>query len=405
MARLGHQLLSNFDQIFYTGPMLFYISAFTILISLVVLYFNWKTNWNAIYLAFLFILTSLFGLGHYFMTNGDSRFWLAVFFNHFTPFMFLIGPFLYLYVRNTLLDTTTVCKKDCFHSIPALLSFVGSLGYYFQPFDQKLIIADRILADLDVIRTIKVNYFYDIGQSFALRCFFSIGYLMYCLYLLYKTAVFEIKENHMATRVFIISYRWLIVLLICLVVIFVSFTILALHSANSVPSKTLKDGHILYLIAGIAYCIMSFSLLFFPEILHGIKRKTEFIIQKKRKINTAIETDPLFELSCAIVNHLEKEKPFLDANFSISDIAVRLKVPQIQVSYCINHLIETKFSKLKTELRIKHAINLLEIGTGSKLTIEAIGEQSGFKSRSHFYTAFKEETGFTPTEYLKRTKK
>lgn len=385
--------------------MLLFVSVLTILISIVLLYHNWKSNMHVIYLSILFVLTSLFGLGHYFITSSNSRFWLAVFFNHFAPFMFLIGPFLFFYIRNVLYGTVVSCKRDCFHSIPALIAFFGSLEYYLEPFENKLIIAGRIIANLDVIRTIDVNYFYDIGESFALRCFLAIGYLMYCLYLLYKTAVFEIQENHMTTRVFITSYRWLIVLLICLVAIFVSFTILALHSANSVPSKTLKDGHILYLIAGIAYCIMSFSLLFFPEILYGIKRKAEFIIQKKRKIYTAIKTDPLFELSCAILKHLEEEKPFLDANFSISDIAVRLKVPQIQVSYCINHLIETKFSELKTELRIKHAINLLEIGTGSKLTIEAIGEQSGFKSRSHFYTAFKEETGFTPTEYLKRTKK
>jgi AraC-like DNA-binding protein len=44
----------------------------------------------------------------------------------------------------------------------------------------------------------------------------------------------------------------------------------------------------------------------------------------------------------------------------------------------------------------------LKRGTDSTLTIEAISEQSGFKTRSNFYTAFKEETGLTPTEYAEK---
>ena len=60
----------------------------------------------------------------------------------------------------------------------------------------------------------------------------------------------------------------------------------------------------------------------------------------------------------------------------------------------------TKFSKLKSELRIKYALELLKNGSNSLITIEAIGKQSGFKTRSNFYSAFKDETGFTPTEYI-----
>lgn len=111
------------------------------------------------------------------------------------------------------------------------------------------------------------------------------------------------------------------------------------------------------------------------------------------------EEDPLFELSEKMLYYLREKKPYLDPDFSISTIAINLQVPQNHISYCINTLMNTTFYKLRAELRVEHAIALLQSTTKERLTIEAIGEHSGFKTRSNFYMAFKEITGMTPTEY------
>lgn len=387
--------------------MLLYLSIFTIVISIILLYYNWKSNKNAAFLSLVFLLTSLFGIGHYFMVFGHSRFWLAVFYNNFAPFMFLIGPFLYFYVRNTLLDRNTLSKKDGLHFIPATIALIGTSPYLFQSFEKKLQIADQIIENLDAIRNIEVNLFYNIGQSFAFRTILAFTYLIYCIYLLWKSYPSEINDPEIPKKQFAITYRWLIILLTSLLFIFISFTILSLNAAVSKPSDTIDDGYVLYVMAGFAYCVMSFSLLLFPEILYGIPRKIEpnKIKKKREKIKIDPKEDPFFDLSNTILKYLEEKKPFLNYDFAVSDIALDLKVPQNHVSYCITYLMETKFSKLKSELRIKHALNLLEKGSNSKLTIEAIGKQSGFKTRSNFYSTFKEEIGFTPSEYLERLHK
>lgn len=384
--------------------MLLFLSVFTIIISFVLITFNWRVNKNAVFLSLVFILTSLFGIAHYYLVFAHSRFCLAVFYNHFAPFMFLIGPLLYFYIRNTLSDKNTISKKDWIHFIPASIALIGTLPYLFLTFDTKLQIADRIIKDLDAIGNIEVNLFYSIGASFILRTIVFFLYLVYCIYLIWKVYSTGFNEKQVSQKQFLITYRWLIILLTSLSFISVSFIILAINAAVSTPSDTINSGHVLYLIAGFAYCIMSFSVLLFPRVLYGIPKKTMGNTTKEKIIVNPIE-DPLYELSNRILNYLEREKPYLKSNFILSDISLALQVPQNNVSYCITILMKTKFSKLKNELRIRHAIQLITESNLSTLTIESIGKRSGFKTRSNFYTAFKEETGLTPNQYAKRIRK
>jgi AraC-like DNA-binding protein len=50
---------------------------------------------------------------------------------------------------------------------------------------------------------------------------------------------------------------------------------------------------------------------------------------------------------------------------------------------------------------VGHAISLLRAGAHLTTSIEGIAESSGFKSKSIFYAAFKEEYGVTPTDWIK----
>ena len=71
----------------------------------------------------------------------------------------------------------------------------------------------------------------------------------------------------------------------------------------------------------------------------------------------------------------------------------------INISYCINSILKTSFYKLRGKYRVDYAISLLVNDIHKKLTMEAIGSQSGFTTRSNFYKTFKEFTGKTPLEY------
>ncbi len=395
--------------------MLLYLSIFTILLSLLLLYNNLASNKNVAYLSLFLIGSSIYGIAHYLVVYGKSPFWLAIFYNHFTPLMLLLGPLLFFYVRGTLNDTSKLKKWDAVHCIPALIHLAGIIPYTFLPFEEKLRIAHAIINNIDAIISININYFYSTAISFVIRPILLLSYILYCIVLLWKRFKNPKLDLDVPQKQLFISLRWLVILLVSLFFIVIEFLIITYNSITIKPSVGLVNSYPLYILSGVAYFIMSFSLLLFPNILYGIpkrvysekefkKIKSPKQIQPNIVVKSSIEEDPFYELSENIKEYLNKEKPFVNPNFSVSDIALALQVPQNHILYCINDLMHTKFSALKSDLRIGYAVELLSGSLKESITIEAIAQQSGFNTRASFYNAFKKKTGMTPTEFIARQK-
>jgi AraC-like DNA-binding protein len=209
----------------------------------------------------------------------------------------------------------------------------------------------------------------------------------------------------------LINLRWIILLLTILLVVIVNYLVIIASLIQSKPSETLTSFYPIYITSGIAFYFLSLSLLLFPNILYGIPEFIAISSKKKKKkkkplieIATPIESDFYQDLSERMKKYLTTEKPFTNPNFKISDIAIALHVTQNEVFYCINEVLKTKFSDLKSELRIKFAVELLTSDFKKTLTIEGIAKQSGFNSRGIFYSAFKKIMGITPTEYISNLK-
>ncbi len=375
------------------------------------MYSNWDINRNAIYLALFLICASIYGIAHYFVIYGKSPFWLAIFYNHFSPFMLLLGPLLLFYIRGTLDDTTALKKTDLFHFIPALIHLIGIIPYTLQPFSDKIEIARSIIHNVDDIIAINTNYFYSTTVNFIIRPVALLVYIVYCMYLIWKRFAVSNFDRNIPKKQLLISFRWLIILIVSLFFIVVEFLIITYNSITLKPNVGLINSYPLYILSGVAYCIMSFSLLLFPNILYGIPKRI-VVKEKNKKVKlkkqvstllderAQLEEDPFSELSESIKVYLEKERPYLNSDFSLSDIALAMQVPQNHVSYCINTIMNTKFSTLKSDLRIHYVTDLFSGNLKESYTIEGIAQQAGFKTRAHFYSAFKEKTGVTPTEFI-----
>jgi AraC-like DNA-binding protein len=392
--------------------MFLFNSLLSLFISVILIFYNWRENKNTIYLGLFLLIISTYSLTHYFSVFGDSPFWLAIFYGHFAPFMMLAGPLIYFYVRGIIRDTYILKPTDFLHFIPAIIVFLGNIPYYLTPFSVKLENAQKILDDMNQLQFMRVNFIFPIAANYIMRVSSLMIYTLISYYRIWKYRP-TVKKS-IPTQQYLLTYRWLNMFFITLIILLIAFGMITADFIQKTPKETYGALDLVHNLGGIMFLLLSLSLLVFPQILYGFPIYTEIadarktktpVIQQKVDVNIVDEDDeenPFIELRDQINAYLADEKPYLNPDFSIGDMAAALKVPQHHVSYCLRALFKQSFPKLKTTLRIQYALQLMNSSDFEHLSIEGIGQMAGFSSRSSFYSAFQTEMGCSPGEYLEK---
>ncbi|MFN5422219.1 MAG: helix-turn-helix domain-containing protein [bacterium] len=399
--------------------MLLYISLSTCFISLLLTVYNWHRNKTANYLAAFLISISLYGLAHYFIVDGKNAFLLAIFYNHFTPINLLAGPFLYFYIRGTLTDKSEIAGKDLIHFIPATVHFIGIIPYLLTPFQQKVQIANSIIENLNFMKQVDANFIFSVQTAFFMRPFMLIAYSVLCVLLIWKNGTVDNNKRNIPSKQFRITYRWLVLLILNVLIITANYSYLTIRFIRNSASDAIVNANNVYFATGVLFSLMAIGLLFFPQVLYGMPRykspddvNIDIPNERKKlegdsdqtpeKITPKPDNEPFLELAKRIDEYVSKEKPYTNPEFSIEQLAEALNVPLNHISYCLSNVMNIKFTTYRMKLRIEYAKELLKSGKNNEYTIEGIAQQAGFSTRSNFYNAFKAETGYTPTEYVKQ---
>lgn len=101
----------------------------------------------------------------------------------------------------------------------------------------------------------------------------------------------------------------------------------------------------------------------------------------------------------ALKSLMEKEKPYLDPNFSMSRLCDLASISRRKMTYVINDVMKKNFYGVINEYRIQEATELFKKDSQNQLKIESIAEMVGFQSKSSFNACFKKFTGQTPSEF------
>ena len=112
----------------------------------------------------------------------------------------------------------------------------------------------------------------------------------------------------------------------------------------------------------------------------------------------AEDTDGSYaELMGRIEELMEQEKPYLNSELKMSDVAAVLGIHQNDISSCINSMKGCSFSQFINTYRVEYAKQLLSEQTDMKIL--TVYTKSGFANEQSFYRTFKQISGMTPREW------
>ena len=95
---------------------------------------------------------------------------------------------------------------------------------------------------------------------------------------------------------------------------------------------------------------------------------------------------------------IEKEKPYLNPDFQLSDLRQVLPLNRTYLSQFINTEYGCSFYQWVNDLRVEEAKRLMR--EQPELKIQDLADRCGFSSRQVFARVFARETGFTPSEWI-----
>ena len=122
--------------------------------------------------------------------------------------------------------------------------------------------------------------------------------------------------------------------------------------------------------------------------------------QREGKLSSARQSDILHRVFMV----METSDEIFSPDFSLPRLAELVGDTRNNVSEAINLRYQGNFNALVNEYRVKEACRRINDRTQwSDYTLEAIGQSVGFKSRSTFWTTFKEIVGLTPGAYQRQS--
>lgn len=375
-----------------------------LIICLLLLIYQFKENKTVIYTVALIILANIRQIMLMQLNQLTNNWVFAVLLINFDPFIILIGPILLLYFKSLVEEKFIFEKWFWFYLIPCSIIFINTLPYFLLDFESKIqyvkLIHNYLNSEIKIPGgTLLFDYKIQLKTTLIHNCS-MIAYSMYYLYQQKKLNLIKSKNSTFFVR--------LVLIIILVMTPLVLHVILATLHAPNKYDLSFHDSTMSYDLLYLASLILPLSFFLYPSWLYGSKTSTP-IGEKLKEIWSAIlrntteeekEKPVKSEDIEQIVRYIEAKKPYLKVDFSIHDVSRELNIPQLRVSNCFNKQLETTFPDFRNRLRIEHAINLFQENAHYHMSIEGIALQSGFKTKSAFYAAFRIVHGMTPTEWI-----
>ncbi|WP_299439366.1 helix-turn-helix domain-containing protein [uncultured Aquimarina sp.] len=300
---------------------------------------------------------------------------------------FLERPLLYLFVISILYSDFKIRFKHLWHLVPLLLSTIVLFPRFYLSF---------ILGELPTnSKEIEGSF------TYILATFQRLGYIIATFLALwkYKRIMYEnysstIKDN----------YNWLFQMNVILTILFVATVAKNIYKFSSSPNYMIEIRLIILILILAFTCWLILKALLIPKMFRGIDSKIQLIstLVNSRAGENYNHLESISKKINSLKLYMEEQKPFLNPNLTIKELASDLDMTPQELSILINHHIHKNFYEFINDYRIEVAKKIFQDPNQKKTTILEILYEVGFNSKSSFNSSFKKHTGLTPTSYRKQ---
>lgn len=309
--------------------------------------------------------------------------------------LFTFAPLFYFYLHRLLFRKRFSSKQAWPHFILPSLLFLAYIPYFFMDgkrFQHKIVNNETDLKWVFVI-------------SFIIAVFSNLYYYYKC-----RKAVRNYSESYINET----AYHQNINYLSAVLVIFMVCIILGVFTCVLFVINTLRNGQITELLENsinliwIAFSLIGFVLGYYaihqPEIFkisHEETADTGMITPEPEaaKTRTSIAEDDLETFRARIEEVMKAQKPFLNPNLALNDLATLVKTPSHTLSRVIREGYDKNFFDFINSYRIEEFKENINNPKYHNYTLLGIAFEVGFNSKTAFNRSFKKITGQTPSEY------
>jgi AraC-like DNA-binding protein len=364
-----------------------------------------------IYLGLFLFLFNFIILSHYLYLYNESKVTIAFILSiPFNASAFAIGPLAFLYVRSILKDDTQFSKKDWVHFILFAIIFLGRLPYNFSSWEEKLILADKIINESwRSLSYSTYNHFLPLRINYKLKGLHFLIYLIAIWYVLLKSK-FKMPSSMVLLKQQKIVYNWLHFFAVTVSILGVLFGLILFPNAKDKLTYHL-EANILFILVFSGFLILILGLILYPQILYGIPiEKTLVKINEEVSESEVMDEkdsislhDDYIENIRALIEKWKEEFKFKDPNSTMKSLSEDIDIPKHHLAYFFNQINNEKYIDWRNRLRVEYAMEILGREQKYDKTIEVLGEESGFRSYSAFIRSFKQFTGKLPKDFIRET--
>ena len=126
------------------------------------------------------------------------------------------------------------------------------------------------------------------------------------------------------------------------------------------------------------------------------------ILTKKKEILPKVVAQPLTngeDMMHQVQATMEAQKLFLNPRLKLEDLAIATDLSRHVLSKLLNEVYPNGFSQFIKEYRVQEAKQLIK--DHPEWSLEGVGQEAGFSSRSSFFEAFKKVESRTPAQFRK----